>query len=111
MQSETSSLPAPITAYFKAANAGEPARAAACFAASAEVVDENATHRGRAAIAAWVAQATAKYHPQAEILHASEACGVTHVTARVSGSFPGSPVELGFAFTLENAVIIRLEIS
>ena len=33
------------------------------------------------------------------------------VTARVTGDFPGSPVELQYRFTLEAALIGRLEIT
>jgi len=33
------------------------------------------------------------------------------VTARVTGDFPGSPVELRYGFTLEGASIARLEIT
>ena len=33
------------------------------------------------------------------------------VTARVTGDFPGSPVDLRYRFTLEGATIARLEIT
>ena len=33
------------------------------------------------------------------------------VTARVTGDFPGSPVKLQYRFTLEGALIARLEIT
>ena len=39
----------------------------------------------------------------------SEMRGV--VTGRVSGNFPGSPVDLRYVFTLEDGKIARLEIS
>lgn len=70
--------------------------------------DEGETHRGRAAIRKWIAGTTEKYHPQVEALRTEEKDGRLVVTARVEGDFPGSPVELEFAFRLEGGKIREL---
>ena len=104
-------LPDAVAAYWVAANAGASEAAAACFSANALVHDEGKDLRGTDAIRDWVEETTRKYHPKVEPLRAEEKDGRHRVTARVSGDFPGSPVELDYAFTLENQKIARLEIA
>lgn len=103
-------LPAPVAAYWAAANAGDGATAAACFAADATVADEGKTHVGTEAIVGWVEQTTRASRPVVEPLRCAAEAGRFLVTARVSGSFPGSPVELDFEFTLAGGKIAKLEI-
>jgi hypothetical protein len=108
--SPTIDLPAPVVAYWTAANAGDSAAAAACFAADATVRDEGHTHRGAAAIAGWIEQTTQAAHPVVDPLRCAAEAGRLLVTAKVSGFFPGSPVELDFEFTLAAGKIAKLEI-
>jgi ketosteroid isomerase-like protein len=54
-------LPPLIATYFEA-DTSDADTVARCFHEDAVVVDEHRTHRGRAAIARWKAEATAKYH-------------------------------------------------
>lgn len=105
-------IPPVIAAYWRAANAGDSTAAAACFAIDATVHDEGRTHRGESAIQQWVHETTREYRPQVEPLHARApgGDGRMKVTARVSGNFPGSPVELDFAFILHADRIVALEI-
>ncbi len=103
-------LPAPIAAYWTAANAGDAVAAAASFAPEAVVRDEGHTHRGRAAIAAWIEETTRKYQAVTEPIRCVTAAGRHDVTGKVSGNFPGSPVELEFEFTVANGEIVQLEI-
>jgi hypothetical protein len=111
MQTNTSaSLPPPIAAYF-AANTADVDRVARCFTESAVVIDERREHRGRPAIARWKAETTAKYHYTSEPLTIDVSGREVSVRARVSGDFPGSPVELLYRFTLEDDSISRLEIT
>jgi SnoaL-like domain len=103
-------LPPPIAAYF-AADTSDANAVARCFSESAVVIDERREHRGRPAITRWKAEAIAKYHYTSEPL-AVDASGLdVTVTARVTGNFPGSPVDLRYRFTLEGATIARLEIT
>jgi hypothetical protein len=103
-------LPPPIAAYF-AADTSDANAVARCFSDSAVVIDERREHRGRRAIARWKAEATTKYHYTSEPLAVDASGPEVTVITRVTGDFPGSPVELQYRFTLEGASIARLEIT
>ena len=103
-------LPPSIADYF-AADASDANAVARCFREGAVVIDERREHRGRPAITRWKAEATAKYHYTSEPLAVDVSGPDVTVTARVTGDFPGSPVELQYRFTLEGAAIARLEIT
>jgi len=104
------SLPEPIAAYFEADRRDADA-VARCFTNRGVVRDEGHTHLGRIAIAAWKTAASAKYSYVAEPLRVERQDGSHVVTSRVTGNFPGSPVELRFVFRLERAKIASLEIA
>lgn len=101
-------LPPPVARYFAPDTLDADAR---CFRDDAVVIDEQRTHRGRAAIARWKAAASEQYHYTSEPLTQETAGDETIVTARVTGDFPGSPVTLRFHFTLASEAIARLEIT
>ena len=103
-------LPSPVAAYFAADTTGAEA-VAQCFADGAVVIDERKEYRGRAAIARWKAAASAKFRYTVERLGAHVSGDQTTVTGRVTGDFPGSPVDLQYRFTLEGDKISRLEIT
>jgi hypothetical protein len=103
-------LPPAIAAYF-AADGTDANAVARCFTESAVVIDERREHRGRLAITQWKSEATAKYHYTSEPLVVSVTGPEAIVTARVSGDFPGSPVELHYHFTIEGVLLARLEVS
>lgn len=102
-------LPKPVADYF-AADAKDGAAIADCFTADAVVVDEKQTHQGREAIARWKVDASAKYDYASAPIALAEDGDRLVVTARVTGNFPGSPVDLRYAFTLADGGIARLEI-
>jgi len=102
-------LPEPIAAYFHADSQGAAA-VARCFTRDGVVLDEGHTHAGAAAIEAWKTDAAARYSYSATP-HALEQHGRSYlVTSTVAGNFPGSPLDLRYAFTLERGKIARLEI-
>jgi ketosteroid isomerase-like protein len=103
-------LAKPIAAYFAAEHAGDADEVARCFAEDGVVQDEGGTFRGAAAIREWNARARDKYHHTVEPLHVIERDGQTIVTGRVSGDFPGSPVNLDHVFSLEGDKIASLDI-
>jgi ketosteroid isomerase-like protein len=103
-------LPAPVAAYFAADTTGAEA-VAQCFTDGAVVIDERQEHRGRTAIARWKAEASAKFRYTVDRLGAHVSGNQTTVTGRVTGDFPGSPVDLQYRFTLEGDKIARLEIA
>jgi hypothetical protein len=103
-------LPVPIATYVAAANSGEDETLAQCFAENAVVRDEGQTMEGLAAIKHWLAETRKKYHHTIEPLALAEKDGTTTVTSRLTGNFPGSPIELEFVFTLDDSKIAALEI-
>lgn len=74
-------------------------------------MDEERTYRGRAAIARWKADATAKYHYTSEPISRETSGRDTLVLARVTGDFPGSPTTLRYRFSIEADAIACLEIT
>jgi hypothetical protein len=103
-------LPPPISAYYAAEQNSDFKALARCFAPEGVVRDEGRAIAGRAAIAAWMAEAKAKYHHRTEFVSARESDGAWLVRVRVSGSFPNSPVTLEQSFRLANGLIAALEI-
>ena len=99
-----------IASYFRASNADDIDGLVACFSPNATVADEKQTHRGTAEIRAWAINVRKKYEFKSEILTAAETSGLTTVTAKVSGNFPGSPVDLDFKFALNKDKITSLDI-
>ena len=102
-------LPEPIATYF-AADSRDGDAVARCFTKRAVVKDEGHTHAGNAAIKAWKTAASAKYSYTSEPLAVEQRDGCYIVTSRLTGDFPGSPVELRYVFRLERGLIASLEI-
>jgi len=103
-------LPTPVAIYITAANRGETEALAECFAGSAVVRDEGKTIEGLAAIKKWMAETKQKYQHTIEPLASTQKDGTTIVTNRLTGNFPGSPIELEFVFTLDRDKIAALKI-
>jgi ketosteroid isomerase-like protein len=103
-------LPTPIATYIAAENRGDTEALAQCFAEHAVVRDEGQTIKGLAAIKRWKAETRKKYRHTMEPLALTQKGGKTIVTNRLTGNFPGSPIELAFTFTLEGDKIASLEI-
>ena len=106
----TLKLPEPVAAYFTA-DKGDSQAVAQCFTDNAVVKDEGHTYRGRAAIKQWKTDASTKYKYTTELLECEPRDGKLIVTCRLTGNFPGSPVNLRFCFELENDKIASLEIT
>lgn len=103
-------LPEALSAYFEAERTGDAARLAACFAPEGRVLDEGRHHTGPAAVQAWMQAAKARYQHVAQPLRWQREGQVVTVVARVSGHFPGSPLELAHVFELGDDGIRSLEI-
>lgn len=102
-------LPEPVAAYFEAdKNSG--AAVARCFTKNGVVIDEGRTHVGLAAIEAWKTAAFAQSSYVAEPVGLAKTGLTCIVTGRVTGNFPGSPVDLQYIFTLDRGKIASLEI-
>jgi len=103
-------LPEPIAAYFEADQRDGEA-VARCFTQQAVVKDEGQTHCGREAIKAWKTAASAKYAYTSAPFAAEQKDGRYIVTSRLTGNFPGSPLDLRYLFRLERGKIAHLEIT
>jgi hypothetical protein len=106
----TLSLHKAISNYFAASNAHDAAAVAQTFAVDGVVHDEGKTHRGRAEIGAWARDAIKKYHTTMTPLGVSGGDRSAAVNTKVSGTFPGSPIELTFDFELGDDGIRSLKI-
>ena len=102
-------LPGPIDAYF-AADKLDSEAIARCFTNTAVVKDEGHTYSGLAAIKQWKAESSTKYTYTSEPFALEQKDGMAVVTSRLTGTFPGSPVDLRFFFRLERGKIASLEI-
>ena len=104
------SLPPPIDLYFTSEKAHDPSAIDRCFAAGAVVRDEGKTITGVAAIRAWRIETGEKYHHVVEPFSVSTRDGKVVVMGKVSGDFPGSPINLEHVFEIEGGRIVSLEI-
>lgn len=103
-------LPKPVDIFFASENLHDPTAIDTCFAADATVRDEGKTIEGLAAIKAWRIEAGKKYNHTIEPLTISERDGKVIVTGKVSGNFPGSPINLDHVFELKDDLIVSLKI-
>ena len=103
-------LPTPIADYFAADKKADSESVSQCFVENAVVKDEGQTYEGRAAIKQWKADTSRKYEYMSEPFAWEQKDGKTVVTSRLTGNFPGSPVDLRYFFTLQGDRILSLEI-
>ena len=103
-------LPTPIVIFIDAENRGDAEALAQCFAQDAVVRDEGKTIEGLAAIKQWMAETKRKYQHTMEPLASAQKDDKTIVTNRLTGNFPGSPLDVRFIFGLDGNKIASLEI-
>jgi hypothetical protein len=103
-------LPVSIDRYIQIANSGTPEAVPECFAADAIVHDEGQTYEGVAAIKNWMAATKKKYGHTITPLELADHGGQSVLKARLTGSFPGSPVTVNFNFVLAGEKIRALTI-
>jgi hypothetical protein len=104
------SLPKAVEAYFGASNEHDADAVAMSFAADGTVQDEGKMHRGRAEIGGWARETIRKYRTMLTPLGVSGNEGSAVVRTNVSGTFPGSPIELTFIFDFGDQGIRSLKI-
>jgi hypothetical protein len=103
-------LPEPIAAYFEA-DRRDAHSVARCFTNQGVVTDEGRTHVGPAAIESWKTAASARFSYATRPVALEKADHKYIVTTRVTGNFPGSPLDLRFIFALERGRVASLEIT
>jgi NAD(P)-dependent dehydrogenase (short-subunit alcohol dehydrogenase family) len=104
-------LPNAVRTYFEASAGDGTDRVAQCFTSDGTVIDESHTHVGPEAIAAWAKEAAARYRFTLEIRNVEATREAVAVIAQVSGTFPGSPIILRYAFQMAGDKIERLDIA
>jgi ketosteroid isomerase-like protein len=105
-----SNIPEPVARYFAADHAGDVDMLDECFAPDAIVKDESKQHEGIEAIKSWQAAAKAEYEYTSELLECQAEGDKAYARAKVTGTFPGSPIELGYTFALAGGRISALTI-
>lgn len=103
-------LPRPVAVYLAADNADDPDLLDNCFTADARVHDEEHDYRGLEAIKTWKREVKEKYRYVMEPIDVAVNDGTVELRAKVTGDFPGSPVEIDYTFTLAGDKIASLEI-
>lgn len=100
-------LPTVITAFFHATNTREFEGFLSLFTSDAHVNDEASDHYG-AEIAGWIERATAETKPTVDAINIIREDGQWVATAKVSGNFPGSPLQLRYYFIIQDDKIANL---
>jgi ketosteroid isomerase-like protein len=103
-------VPEPIAEYLAAEKAKDADAVCRCFTEDGNVHDEGHDYHGRDSIRQWKQAADAKYRYALQMLNAQTHGNEVTVRARLTGEFPGSPVELDHIFKLSNNKIASLEI-
>jgi hypothetical protein len=101
-------LPDPIASYFRSEH--DPEALAQCFKADAILKDDGRTYQGIDTIKAFLGAASVKYKATTVPFELEDEDGFYLVRAKVTGNFPGSPVNLSYRFGLERGLIDSLEI-
>jgi uncharacterized protein (TIGR02246 family) len=104
-------LPIIITELVNAQNKHDHIAYADCFTEDAIVFDEGHNHEGRQEIKTWVEAANTKYQSVMEPIDYDESADIGVLTAKVSGTFPGSPINLKYNMELTEGLISSLKIT
>ena len=103
-------VPDPVAHYLAADAAMDTTMLAQCFAQGAVVRDEGRDYLGLEAIQAWNREAHRKYQYVLEPVRATTDGADTRLRVRLTGPFPGSPVEVDYLFTVREEKITSLRI-
>lgn len=103
-------LPNVIVNLTEAQNNCDSLAYAGCFSETAVVLDEGSEYIGRIEIRKWIEAANRKYKTVMEVVDYSENETQSILTAKVSGTFDGSPVLLDYHLVITSDLIDHLEI-
>src|ERR1700682_2957421 len=103
-------VPEPVAGYLAAEEAKDADALSRCFTEDGTVHDEGRNYRGRNSIRQWKQEVDTKYRYVLQTVNAQTQGGKVNVRVRLTGEFPGSPVELDHIFKLSNDKIASLEI-
>jgi ketosteroid isomerase-like protein len=102
-------MPDVVKDYFDADRCNDANALSNTFSLDAIVEDEGARRQGVIEIRKWWLAAKKGADYTAEPLETTIDGNLVSVRAEVSGEFPGSPVTLAYAFTINDDKIVRLE--
>ncbi|MCY0967511.1 nuclear transport factor 2 family protein [Chryseobacterium wangxinyae] len=102
-------LPKVIAELVKSQNEFDSSAYADCFAEDAQVFDEGKTHNGKAEIEKWIDKSNTDYKSTMEPLNYDEKEDI--LSAKIAGSFPGSPLILKFHFKIADGKIQNLKVT
>jgi ketosteroid isomerase-like protein len=103
-------VPEPVAAYLAAEEAKDADALSRCFTEDGTVHDERQDYHGRDSIRQWKRAADAKYRYVFQAINVQTFGDLVTVRARLTGEFPGSPVELDHIFKLSGDKMASLEI-
>ncbi len=103
-------VPGPVAAYLAAEVAKDADAISCCFTEDGSVYDEGRDYRGRDSIRQWKQEVDTKYRYVLQPINVQTHGDKVTVRARLTGEFPGSPIELDDIFSLSNDKIASLEI-
>jgi len=102
-------LPKVIEELVKTQNEFDSSAYANCFAEDAQVFDEGKTHIGKAEIEKWIDKSNRDYKATMEPVAYDEKEDI--LSAKIAGTFPGSPLVLKFHFTMADGKIQSLKVT
>lgn len=103
------SLPSVVRAHL---DDGKSAAFASSFAPEAVVIDDGRTYASQQEILGWLHRTSNEFTYTTTFLGAQRLTTDQYVVRnRLDGNFPGNTADRGYRFNLENALIVRLEIS
>jgi len=103
-------VPEPVAKYLASEEAKDADALSRCFTEHGAVHDEGQDYHGCDSIRQWKQAADAKYRYVLQAVRVQTFGDSVTVRARLTGEFPGSPVELEHIFKLSGAKIASLEI-
>ena len=99
-----------IAKYVSASNKHDVKAILSCFADNATVRDEGQTLRGQKDIEGWITKTIEKYKFHVKPLGVKGTDQNPIVTVQISGTFPGSPIDLDYHFAIDKNRITSLTI-
>lgn len=102
-------LPNVINEFLKAKNSFDSVAFAECFSETAIVFDEGKTHTGKKEIEQWIDNSNKQHQDTLEPIDYDEKEDI--LSAKVTGTFPQSPIILKFHFTITDETIQSLKVT
>jgi ketosteroid isomerase-like protein len=103
-------LPSIIADLLKAQDKYDSMAFSECFSDDAIVFDEGKTYRGKKEVRQWNEMTNAKYKTRYEPLEILDNGDRIILTAKISGTFPGSPAIIKYRLETKNGKIASLRI-